>query len=207
LSPSLLLSDHGITGGIRPLRSSSPIVNPTPPCLLNHVLKCHIYTVFEPLQGWGLHHCPGQPAPRPDHSCSKEIFPNIQSEPPLTQLEAIASRPITGYLGEETNSHLTTPSCQAVVEMSCRVVMMQGYSDQQRSTSASSTLASARTLSVVYLHLRRRNTKSKLRNPRCCARPGLGPALRPHRASGRAWDLRARPAPRHRQRRPLPASL
>jgi len=25
----------------------------------------------------------------PDHSFSKEIFPNIQSEPPLTQLEAI----------------------------------------------------------------------------------------------------------------------
>ena len=45
---------------------------------------------FEPLQGWGLHHCPGQPFPVPDHSFSKEIFPNIRSKPPLTQqLEAI----------------------------------------------------------------------------------------------------------------------
>ncbi|KAK4817863.1 hypothetical protein QYF61_001532 [Mycteria americana] len=34
------------------LRSSSPTVNPTPPCLLNHVPKCHIYTFFELLQGW-----------------------------------------------------------------------------------------------------------------------------------------------------------
>jgi len=58
---------------------------------------------FEPLQGWGLHHCPGQPGPRPDHSCSKEIFPNIPSEPPLMQLEAIASHPIASYLGEEIN--------------------------------------------------------------------------------------------------------
>jgi len=49
---------------------------------------------FEPLQGWGLHHRPGQPGPMPDHSFSKEIFPNIQSTPLLTQLEAIASRPI-----------------------------------------------------------------------------------------------------------------
>jgi len=52
----------------------------------------------------------------PDHSFSKEIFPNIQSKPPLTQLEAIASRPITSYLGEETNTRLTTTSFQAVVE-------------------------------------------------------------------------------------------
>jgi len=59
--------------------------------------------VFEPLQGLGLPHCPGQPGPRPDHSFSEEIFPNLQSEPPLTQLEAIASCPVTGYLGEETN--------------------------------------------------------------------------------------------------------
>jgi len=87
-------------GWKRPLRSPSPTVTPTPPCLLNHVPKCHIHTVFEPLQGWGLPSCPGQPGPRPDHSFRKEIFPDLQSEPPLMQLEAIASRPVTGYLGE-----------------------------------------------------------------------------------------------------------
>jgi len=38
----------------------------------------------------------------PDHSFSKGIFPNIQYEPPLMQLEAISSRTIAGYLGEET---------------------------------------------------------------------------------------------------------
>jgi len=52
----------------------------------------------------------------PDHFFSKEIFPNIQSEPPLMQLEAIASRPITSYLGEGTNSCLTTTSFQVVLE-------------------------------------------------------------------------------------------
>jgi len=71
---------------------------------------------FEPLQGWELHHCPGQPGPMPDHSFKEEIFPNIQSEPPLMQLEVVASRPIAGYLGEETNPCLTTPSFQVVVE-------------------------------------------------------------------------------------------
>ena len=96
-----------IIGRKRPLRSSSPTVNPTPPCLLNRILKCHIYVVFEHLQGWRLHHLAGQPVPTPDHSFSKEVFPNIQSEPPLMQLEVIASRPVSGYLGEETNPRLT----------------------------------------------------------------------------------------------------
>jgi len=50
----------------------------------------------------------------PDHSFNKEIFPNIQSKPPLTQLEAISSHPIASYLGEETNTCLTT--FQVVVE-------------------------------------------------------------------------------------------
>jgi len=52
----------------------------------------------------------------PDHCFSKDIFPDIQSKPPLMQLEAIASHPIDRYLGEETNTHLTTPSFQVVVE-------------------------------------------------------------------------------------------
>ncbi|KAK4820738.1 hypothetical protein QYF61_004419 [Mycteria americana] len=47
---------------------------------------------------------------------SEVKFPNIQSKPPLAQLEAVSSRPITCYLGEETDTHLSTPSFQAVVE-------------------------------------------------------------------------------------------
>ena len=50
------------------------------------------------------------------YSFNKEIFPNIQSKPPLTQFEAIASHSITCYLGEETNTHLNTTVCQLVVE-------------------------------------------------------------------------------------------
>ena len=52
-----------IIGWERPLSSSSPTIHPTPPCLLNHVLKCHIYTVFKILQplhvayGQHLHVC------------------------------------------------------------------------------------------------------------------------------------------------------
>ncbi|KAK4809371.1 hypothetical protein QYF61_001889 [Mycteria americana] len=47
---------------------------------------------------------------------SEEKFPHIQSKPPLAQPEAISSCPITCYLGEETDPHLSTPSFQAVVE-------------------------------------------------------------------------------------------
>jgi len=52
----------------------------------------------------------------PDHSFSKEIFPDTQSKPPLKQHEAIVSHPIVSYLGEETNTHLSTASFQVVVE-------------------------------------------------------------------------------------------
>ena len=52
----------------------------------------------------------------PDHSFSGKCFPNIQSKPPLTQPEAIASCPITCYLREETNICLATPSFQVAVE-------------------------------------------------------------------------------------------
>ncbi|KAK4818707.1 hypothetical protein QYF61_018686 [Mycteria americana] len=88
----------------RPLRLSSPTVNlalPSPP--LHHVPKHHIYTSFKYLQGWGLHHFPGQPVPMLDNPFSEVKFPNIQSKPPLAQLEAISSHPITCYLGEETD--------------------------------------------------------------------------------------------------------
>ena len=58
----------------------------------------------------------GQPVPMLDNPFSEDIFPDIQSRPPLMQLEAIASHPITSFLGEETNTHLTTASFQVVVE-------------------------------------------------------------------------------------------
>jgi len=108
--------NHGIRGWKRILRSSSPTICPTTPCLLHYVPKCHIYMLFEHFQGWSFNHLPGQPVPMPDHSFSKEIFPNIQSKPPLTQLEATASCPIASYLGEGTNTCLTTTSFQIVAE-------------------------------------------------------------------------------------------
>jgi len=75
----------------------------------------HVYVFWTPPGQW-LYHCPGQPLPTSGYSLSKEIFPNIQSKPPLMQLEAISSYPIASYLGEETNTHLTTASFQVVVE-------------------------------------------------------------------------------------------
>ncbi|KAK4818295.1 hypothetical protein QYF61_010437 [Mycteria americana] len=101
----------------RPLRSSSATVNltlPRPP--LYHVPKHLIQTSFKYLQGWRLNHFPGQPVPMLDNPFSEVTFPNIQSKPPLAQLEAISSCPITCYLGEETDPHLSTTSFQVVVE-------------------------------------------------------------------------------------------
>ncbi|KAK4818248.1 hypothetical protein QYF61_009423 [Mycteria americana] len=104
-------------GWKRPLRSSSPTVNltlPRPP--LYHVPKHLIQTSFKYLQGWRLNHFPGQPVPMLDNPFSEVKFPHIQSKPPLVQLETISSCPITCYLGEETDPHLSTTSFQVVVE-------------------------------------------------------------------------------------------
>jgi len=42
--------NHGIISWKRPLRSSSPTVSPTPPCLLNRIPKCRVYMFFEPFK-------------------------------------------------------------------------------------------------------------------------------------------------------------
>ncbi|KAK4813631.1 hypothetical protein QYF61_014391 [Mycteria americana] len=78
---------------------------------LRHVLRHHRFVL-----GWQLNHFPGQPVPMLDNPFSEVKFPNIQSKPPLVQLEAISSCPVTYYLGEETDHHLSTASFQAVVE-------------------------------------------------------------------------------------------
>ena len=51
-----------------------------------------------------------------DNTFSEESSPNIQSTPPLAQLEAVSSHPIPCYLGKETNPHLATTSVQVVVD-------------------------------------------------------------------------------------------
>ncbi|KAK4828781.1 hypothetical protein QYF61_000806 [Mycteria americana] len=78
-------------------------------------LKIYIkrYLAELQLRGRRLNHFPGQPVPMLDNPFSEVKFPNIQSKPPLAQLEAISSCPITCYLGEETDPHLSTTSFQA----------------------------------------------------------------------------------------------
>jgi len=51
-----------------------------------------------------------------DNPFGEEIFPKIQSKPPLALPEAISSHPITCHLEKETNTHLATASFQVVVE-------------------------------------------------------------------------------------------
>ena len=52
----------------------------------------------------------------PDNPFSEEIFPDIRSKPSLAHLEAVFSYPVTSFLGEEIDTHLTTISFEMVVE-------------------------------------------------------------------------------------------
>jgi len=65
----------------------------------------------------------------PDPSFSKEIFPNIQSKPPLIQLEAIFSHPIASYLEEETNllSNASKRSCCRCCNASAVLLVLAGF--------------------------------------------------------------------------------
>ncbi|KAK4830741.1 hypothetical protein QYF61_013191 [Mycteria americana] len=71
---------------------------------------------LETFKGWRLNHFPEQPVAMLDKDFGEEFFPNIQSKPPLVQLETIASHPMACYLGEETDTDLATTSFQVVVE-------------------------------------------------------------------------------------------
>ena len=73
-------------------------------CLLENCNSSDIHSTS--VAGKGLKDLPGQPVPMLHHPFSEEIFPNIQSKPPLVQLEAVSSCPVTCYLGEETD-----PTC------------------------------------------------------------------------------------------------
>ena len=101
--------------------ASVPTINPTLPSPpRNRIPERRVRTAFKPLQGWGRF--PGQPVPVPDGPfgeqitesqnhrivgvgrdlCGsssptphKQIFPSIQSKPPLAPLEAVASRPVS----------------------------------------------------------------------------------------------------------------
>jgi len=54
------------------------------------------------------------PPPTPDHFL-REVFPNIQPEPPLVQLETVPSSSIASYVGEEIDPYITTTSLLGVV--------------------------------------------------------------------------------------------
>ncbi|KAK4810095.1 LOW QUALITY PROTEIN: hypothetical protein QYF61_008071 [Mycteria americana] len=118
-------------GWKRPLRSSSPTINltlPRPP--LHHVPKHLIQTSFKYLQGWRLNHFPGQPVPMLGYPFSEVKFPNIQSKPLLAQLEAISSRPITCYLGEETNPTSLQPPFRQFDKVSPQPPFLQAEQPQ-----------------------------------------------------------------------------
>ena len=104
VSQSPLLRRPGMPARKRPLRSPSLTIN-LMVCQVHHssmALSTTSRWVFKHLQGWCFHHLPVQPVPMLDQPVSEDIFPNIQSKPPLAYLEAISSCPIACYLGEET---------------------------------------------------------------------------------------------------------
>ena len=81
---------------------------------------------------------PGQPIPAPDHSLREEVFPNVQPESPLVQLEVIPSSFIASYMGEEVSLHFTTPSLQVLVE-SDKVTLSLQFSRLNNLSSLSCT--------------------------------------------------------------------
>lgn len=69
----------------------SNLTLPSPP--LTHVPRCHSFASFTSLQGWWLHHFPGQPVPLLGNLFGEEVFPNIN--PLQAQPEPISSHPVT----------------------------------------------------------------------------------------------------------------
>lgn len=89
---------------------------PSTTAMFSCVLKCHIHTVYEHFQAWWLHTPPRQPVPTLYNPVHEHVFPDIQSEPPLVQLETVRSCLVAYYLSKESDSHLTATS--SIVESS-----------------------------------------------------------------------------------------
>jgi len=83
----------------------------------NHVPQCHIHMILKNIQGWWLYHLPGYLFPVPHHSFWEEMFPNIQPEPPLAQLEVSPSCPIA-----VTWEKRPTPISPSLLSGSCREI-------------------------------------------------------------------------------------
>ena len=83
--------------------------NPSPPRLINHVPKCRICPFFEPLQGWGLHHCPGQPGPTPEQVGKRQR----RSRPSAASLSALSP-----CLQKWNRNHYITPRGYSRVKQS-----------------------------------------------------------------------------------------
>lgn len=79
----------------------SPIAKPCPLMPCPHVLNTS--------RAWGLCLCPGQPVPTIGSSLIEEILPDIQSEPPIAELETVSSWPITGHVRKKATSSSITP--------------------------------------------------------------------------------------------------
>lgn len=80
-----------------------PSVNPPSLCSsLNHSPVCHFHIPSEHFQGRWFQHLPRQAVPMPYYPFREEFFPIIQSKPPMTQLEAISTHPVTCHLWKET---------------------------------------------------------------------------------------------------------
>jgi len=60
-------------------------------------------------QAWSFDHLSRKPVPVFDHPLGKEMLPNVQSEPPLTQLLTIPMSPVAGYHRAELSTSLSPP--------------------------------------------------------------------------------------------------
>ena len=92
--------------------------------------------------------------PPPWAACSsvslrEEIFPNIQPELPQVQLEATPSCPLTSYLGEEADLHLTTTFLKVVKLLfgCCRELLFSSQTVDSKQPSAPTHNLCVRSLS------------------------------------------------------------
>ena len=132
---------HRIIGWKRPLRSSSSTIHPTPPCLLNHVPKCHIHTVFGPLQGWGLPHRPEQPVPVPDRSLRAETFPSTQPDVPRHAAATRSPRDLFVEVGQLFVRHLDGSSRRLLRQTLQRVLQPTAERLREGESGASGRLS------------------------------------------------------------------
>lgn len=99
------------------LKGATRIIKSDPSPAQEHPQESHhgLESTVHTQKPWCCDHYPVEPVPETRHPLGEECFPDIQTKPPLTQVQAIPLCPLIGQHREEISVSPSTSFCEEIV--------------------------------------------------------------------------------------------